>query len=75
MSVDPAALTEVQRLAGNTAATLMVHRDANATPAIQSEEPVKPVPWTGDPVTMAGAMTKLLLTQDLDRIADSLGML
>ncbi|HEY0637960.1 MAG TPA: hypothetical protein VGD67_09960 [Pseudonocardiaceae bacterium] len=64
-----------QRLAGNTATVRMVQREPTSTSGVLSQEPVRPVPWTGDPTTMSTAMTALLVTGDHDRIARSLGML
>ncbi|QEO13623.1 hypothetical protein FLP10_03690 [Agromyces intestinalis] len=53
----------------------MLQREQNSTSALQSTPPVPPVSWTGDAVTMATAMTRLLLEHDTDRIAKSLAML
>lgn len=79
----PQTVLELQRTAGNAVASSMlgtrqsIQRDDNATPADRSTtpKPMTHVPWTGDPVTMASAMRDLLLTQQTERIALSLGML
>lgn len=70
-----ADMLALQRQAGNRATTRAVQREPNSSSALQSRAPVSHVPWTGDPVSMAGAMRNLLLTGDKDRIADSLSML
>jgi hypothetical protein len=52
--------------------SIAVQREENSTSAIQSQAPIKPVPWTGDAVSMANALRNLLVAQEIDRIADSL---
>lgn len=71
----PAKVTALQRLAGNAATTRLVQRDPVPASVMQSQEPVKPVNWTGDPATMATTMMALLVKQDTERIAQSLSML
>ncbi len=72
--LDQGGLLATQRLAGNRAAVWQVQQAPNTSEPM-SRQPVPLVPWTGDPVSMANALRNLLLNQELDRIADSLGML
>ena len=59
----------------NRTGAIRVQRSENSTSAIPSQTPPRLVPWTGGAVSMANAMRNLLITQEMDRIADSLSML
>ncbi|MBB5867924.1 hypothetical protein F4553_001303 [Allocatelliglobosispora scoriae] len=72
--LDQGGLLATQRLLGNRAALWQLQQAPNTSEPM-SRQPVPLVPWTGDPVSMANALRNLLLSRELDRIADSLAML